>query len=581
VSRRGSRALAAAALALSAAAPARALEVSGSVAAGYERSDARSPGFSSSVPGWDFGGQLQLSDAPFRPGLLRYSGSAEYRQQRTLYSEGTTRSDNILYGASADLFSNSPLALSLSKARTRIDFTGSLEARDTGTTFADTSVAAATLRLQHMPTLRASFVLSDFESERFGSRSVTGARELDLGAQQVVGPLRYTAAYDSDWNTGTFAATNFRAHHVVFDSTFQVGPDSEVLISDNYFLRLPTVDAATNPRVDDNAFNGSVRWRPSARLQLGGAYVAQRSTAEISGSADRQALADALSSSADYRLTERLSLNGSVGAARIEQQLGDTPLKQTNEFIATGARWQDRLGIFTYGVGGTTSFALVQSDEEGRSGIGRGLGGNVTFDAVADRWNSGLSYDLSQARDVGTVAGSAFTHTLGGHAEYIHHRASRLRWTAQLNHARREAPLFGDATTRNATTALIYSWRRYSTQLQAGYTNGFSTAATRIDSTGAIILPPEFASRTRHVSLTAIGPLRPNLWVTGIGRMLWADIPGLPQQQETGFSVVADYRIGAVTVSAEERYTTTDLTGYSTSANLFLLRVSRNFGAHF
>jgi hypothetical protein len=581
VSPRGARTLAAAALALAAAVPARALDVSGSLGAGYQRSDARSSFTSSSIPGWDFGAQLQLSDSPFRPGLLHWTGSGEYRQYRTLYSEGTNRSDNFLYGASVDLFTTSPLAVTLSSSRSRLDFTTSLAARDTGTTLVDTNTVGATLALQHWPTLRGSFVASDLQNERFGSTSETGTREVDLGATQAVGPLRYTASYDRDWNTGTFASTNFDSHQLIFESTVALGPTAELMVNDRYFLRVPTVEDATNPRLDDNNFNTTVRWRSTPRLQLFGSYFAQRAVADVSGSAERQALADAVSSAADYQLTDRLSLTGQVGAGRIEQQLGSTVLELTNETIGSGAHWNDRRGVVNYGLGGTVTFGLVQRNGQRGSDIARGLSARASLDTIGERWNTGAYYDVNQTRDVGTVAGTAFTQTLGAHAEYALRRQSRLRLTAQVAQSKRLAPLFGDSDSRNLTSGLGYYWARYSAQLSAGYTEGISSTPGRIDGAGAAILPAEFSSRTRFVNFTATGPLLPNLWLTGIARTLWAEVPGIPSQQESGFSLLVDYRVGAVTISAEERYTTTDATDLSNSANLFLVRITRSFGASF
>jgi len=75
--------------------------------------------------------------------------------------------------------------------------------------------------------------------------------------------------------------------------------------------------------------------------------------------------------------------------------------------------------------------------------------------------------------------------------------------------------------------------------------------------------------------------MRGKLALIEVGRMMSIEMPQQPRQYEESVWLSLRYTIGLLALTVEDRLSRGGSTGPAQTINLFMLRLSRSFGAHF
>ncbi|HET9553623.1 MAG TPA: hypothetical protein VFP50_11710, partial [Anaeromyxobacteraceae bacterium] len=407
------RALLAALGALLLARPAGALNLGGSLGAGYQRSDSWAGGQHTSIPGWDFASQLSLSDTPWPSAILSWAATGNYQRHRTLYSDSTSTTDNLTFMGSVSLFQGSALTLNLGASRSWTEFTNTGPVEQTGSTLVTNYAAQARYAALARPSFTASVNRLEIENRSFGVTSNAASTTLSGGVAQSVEGFDYALGYDTVLASGSFADSNYRTHNFNLSATTYAIPGVELRVVDRYFLRDPTVTASTNPRYDDNDFHLTATARTDPRLLTRADYEYRHLVTSVPGADGRDALDHLLSGTAEYRYSPEWTFNGNAGASYSKDRLGPTEISGSTEQVGGSARWQRLMGRSSLFLSGGGSVGLQQRDggaQQGAWGLSAGAGGNTS----ADTWVGSLTYNLGLSRNLSGQFGTALNQQLNG-----------------------------------------------------------------------------------------------------------------------------------------------------------------------
>jgi hypothetical protein len=568
--------LAAAVVAL--AAPARALDWSGFADVGYVQNDAWSGALHDRQPTWDYGGQLSLSAAPLRPGLLTVTASGNYRQLRSQYFQSSARSDNYGYSLGASVAAEKPLSISLAASRGWSDFTSSAATTSTGATLSSTQSATASYNVARMPGLRAKVSRTEFENRAFAAPATTGSStSLTLGANQTLDRQSYSLSYDTSWNDGSYAETNYRSHFFDLLASSSISDRAELRLSERYFLRSPTVVADTNPRLDDNAFGAQLSWRPTDRATAHASYLYRHLVVDLPTAEDRESLSHGLSVGAERRLGREWTLTGNVGGSYGSDTIAARRIEIAGEQAGLGARWQRSAGRST--LYGTLSGDLGGQQQNGDSHLAYGAGASAGATRTWGTFTSGISYGGGYQSNLGTNLGWTVHHQLTAQLEGRTFLGGRMRDSLTASQTRRGHPILGDSGSQSLTLSLANSWRRHDLALTAGISDAASSViGSPLGSD--LALPSRLNTQSRFLTLTA-STMRWGASWSAIARHLETTSPGRPTQSEDGVGAAMSYQLGAFVFTAEDRYSIGGSGGAKQHGNLVMARLARSFGGRF
>ena len=552
-------------------------QLTGSVDAGYGRTDAWASGRSSSSPAWDFGGQLSLGAAPIRPELLQLSASGSYRKLQSSYLESRTTADNFGYSAAAALLQGFPVTFNLFASRTWSDFNAVAETRQTGSSLTRSEGGTAVLHFDRAPTLRATLQRTTFDNIGLGGQETTGqATRLSLGGSHTLENHSYSASYDTAWSEGTFAETNYRNHYFNFQGSAFATRSLEVRVSENYFLRRPTVDDPTNPRYDDNNLNVTAFWRPSQTVGGTLGYAFRHTLFEAQNVVSQDSRANLVSLGGSYGWNEDWTFNGTASVERGEDRLGTETRDTSGEAVGAGARWQRAFGDYTWNASADGSVGSTRALGQDLFAYGLGAAGGVN--TTLSGWASGLSLATSFSSNLLGQAGWSVRNSVSGQSETRLSLGIGLRGRLQLIDTRQHSEFLGDSSNQTALLQLAASYRVHFAELSVGQTNG--SAQNLVDPALNPNLPSRFNTRSSFVTATGNTLLAPSLGLEALARYLSTTSPGGLHTWETAFNLRLLYRIGLFDLSAEDRYSVGG-SGSVSRVNVFLVRATRTFGMGF
>lgn len=554
-------------------------QLNGSVDSGYYRSETTSAGQTTRAPGWDFGAQLALNFAPIRPELLQAMASATYRLLEAGASENSSRTQQVGYNATLTALQGLPLSLSGFASRSQSDFSTTAAAQQTGRSLATGVGGALSFHRERLPTVGVSVARNDFENTGLGGQQTTGSTTtLSASAAHQLENHGYAATYDTSWNSGTFADTNYRTHRFALSANSHLGEALDLRLNQQYFLRAPTQLAATSPRFDDNVFGADTTWRPSSTLVGSASYAYHHLVADFRGLGDnRESTTHAVRAATDWLTTPEIALTGSVGAGTSEDRLGDVSARSSGESVGAGIRWTrtTRLGTFMANGSGSAGLSQASGSDQGAYGAGAGAGWNGTLGSWSSSLAASSSYDSNLLGQMGwavrtQVTASADTRTIGGLA---------FRSQLQLSDTRQYNPLLGDSSSQGLQALLILGYRVHSLSLTTGLTNAAAQGLS--GPTGSQIVSTQLNTTSRYATLTATTVLLRGLTLTGLARYLDVTAPARPDTWESAFDLRLTWRVGLFDLSAEDRYTLGAQGGPRIATNLVIFRIARSFGASF
>ncbi|HUJ25089.1 MAG TPA: hypothetical protein VLW85_03665 [Myxococcales bacterium] len=553
--------------------------VSGGLGAGATRSDSWSTGAPVfSQPGWDWNADLAVGGSPLAPGLMQFLATGQYRSLWAGYPDGSNSTRGLGYGLNLSLLSATPLPVTLSATRALGQFSTDTTVERTGSTLATAETGAVVLRAAGYPNLRASLTRTDFDNESFGApRTTAGSTLLSLGASHSNAGQELSASYDTSWNDGTYAETNYRSHALQALANTTIADGLVFRLADRYFLRLPTQDLPGNPRYDDNTFDAGLQWRPGQRLTSGVDYGFHTLLITAPGTPDLQQQAHIVRANAAYQASEELTLYG-LGSVQSTAERQDGISGDGESALAGGGiNWRHPVSpaVEVLAGGSATAGAAKSMDTEVQPAYGAGA--TLGVNAAGETTRGSATYNGAYEHSTTGLSGWSLTNQLNLSGDWAV-GATLLRATALLSDSRREDLLLGSYRNRAATLTLTASWGSYGLQAVAGQTDGASQALAEPGATG-LILPTSYNTRTRYATL--FGGLRipgTRVVLTALARTLSTEAPGVPIRHENGGDFTASYAVGAMTFSLEERFTTGGSGGLWSSGNIVMVRAMRTFG---
>ena len=561
------------------------LDLSGTVGGGYRRTDDWVLSDHSASTLWDWSGSLSLSGSPIRPEVMQFRLGTAYLGQANLYGGTTTRADNLTFLGSLSLLSHavSPLAATLGASLTNVDFHSSDPATGQATGSSRTLSYSGNLGFaaDRLPSVQVFSSRTESTSRSFGAPETEASTTyLSVNALQNLSNHSYGILYETSWNDGTYADTNYRTHRARIDLSSQLGKDVRFQLNENYYLRLPTAEAATNPRYDDNALRLGLSWTPSPRQSHRFGYRYGRQLADFTAAPDRELSAQGLTYSTDYRMDAGLTLGAVANLDYAMERLGTAETRSAGQGLSGTLDWRYplpreptdaiRLGV---GVGGN---ALEPAGRP--ADFGYSLRGTAGWETARPTLGAAVTYQGSYGTNAGVRAGWSTSHQIRGDARWQLGPRASLTGQAVLSLTVTDSDLFGRSESRSTSLSATYALLAYTVQLLGGLSYGvFST----MQSPSGALLPQELSSTSRYLALRLTAPLFDRLRITGDARVSGSSVPGRPTQVERGISVTAGYSLGLWSLSLTEQYSTGGAGSYDRSGNYLVIQVSRAFGARF
>jgi hypothetical protein len=561
---------------------ARAIDWSGHLALLYQRGDAWDPaGERSASPSLDFDGRLDASGFVWGPGILDWSGGIAYRRLRLSYVTSRDDSDGLTYRARVGLFENPRSRLSLVADARRLgeDFTSNAAGAFTGTRTTNAYDASLRYAAPGQPSLRLGFSALDWKELGPGrperDRTLLGLR---AGTNHGTDAFGYGLDYDGARSEGTLVSDDYDQHRVRAFGRARLGGSAEASVSDGYYLRIPTSTAATNPEVENHVFNAGVRWWAGDRRIDRTQYDYLHGVYTSPGVEERERTQQRLGHRHERQLSPSLRLYGNLDLSLAQDRLG--LVEQTFAGQSAGAvlRWRSTGTTREWEVkGGPTLGLLEPSGGDVTFGYGGSAGTVVTWTGA--RLRPSLSYDVSFGQDVGGTQGFVLRQAAAASLDGAL-GASLVQARLSLLGDRSESDLFGATARRTLQLTADWRWRRVEAHLLAGLTSGI--AGTTDDFSGdGLIVPAPYDSHTRNLAVSATAPLLRRLALTGRFRWLDIDAPDRPAEGEIGGSLAAEYSLGALQLSLEDRYTVNTTNGFTQKENVIFFRLMRTFGSRF
>lgn len=560
---------------------AHANEWSGLLALRYERAELDRPDTARAIePRLDFDARLDASGAVLAPGTIDWIAAVAYRRLQATRFDVDTTDDILTFRARVGLLERpaSPFTLSAEASRSRDDFasSGGAAAPVAGDRVTETYGAVATLAPAGLPLLQIGGSAFDSEDHRRGlpdasrrSRTLTGS------SKHTVEGWSYRLDYRGSWNEGTYPADNYDDQSVRFDGRAPLAPQAEAFASQAYYLRTPTLAAVTNPRYEDNRWTGGARWSSDASMQSA-LYTYSHSVAESAGAQDRERLSHQAAYTHQRTLTPRWDVTGTLDANYGQDRLGLDERRRAGQSLGGILRWRD---LRMLELRGGPTVGLVE-ELDGDVEPGWGLTAEAVVQIGRGPARGQLSYAGGYADRLRGLDGWSLHQAVTGTVEGDLGAGMQVRAQLRANARRIESDLFGSAAGRTLVLDAGWRYRRYEARLLAGLDQGANAAAGDSVHGDGLLLAPYSAS-THHATLSAYAPVWGRLALVGSFRYSRSKAPDRPNTLEMGASLTAEYAVGALTLSLEDRYTASGVDSLDLSENVLIFQLARTFGSRF
>lgn len=560
----------------------RAWDLQGSLGGSYWRLDTQRYGIQASTPMWDFGGHLTLSGSPVNPRALLLSGTVDYKQIRNQYFLENTTSSYLYYQAAATFFPGGRFSLTLNGSRALADFTSANPSASPGAVVTDTASASLGYAPEGLPRLRLDLGYTQLENRFAGARTTGDITRLLLGASQGVGPHNYQITYDTSWNQGSLAESNYRTHRVILEDTSRLSRDLELRLREWYYLRLPTAASPLSPRVDDNSFGVGASWLPADRpFRSHFDYGYHSQVVEAPGTPRTQLVSQALGNATEWALHPELTLLGSLRAGYTLERLAGAESDAWNTTAGAGLRWTRTAGMWSYLLSGSASGGAQQAPGGGVDpALGLSLSGSIS--TTRPRWQGNAYYTFAYSRNAAAVSGWNISQQLNAGLDYRLTDALLGQAGLSASSNRVDSSFLG---TSGARTGQIFAgiawWSRYSLRLHLAFTDGLNGAVFNAGAADGFFLPLRYNTHSWVLGATATANPFQSLTLSATARFLQTTSPGRDTQSEQALSASVGYALGAFTFYLQDDYTHAAAGGSTQNGNLFMVRVARGFGARF
>jgi hypothetical protein len=545
-----------------------------------------------SVPDWQL--SANLSGQPFRPGLLDWQAGASYMGLRDYAADMNSSRSGWSYRLASALLSNSNFPMTFAASRTTSSFTTDTTSAQTGspttqtgTTETNQFTSTMILRAPLLPSLRLQGTWVDSTNTPIGGVSTNqDTKIVNAGLSQSLGSQTYSVDYSSTWNSGNFTLTNYRSDYLNAQFISTPRPDVTFRFREYYALRTPTNNAPGNPRYDDNLLSAGVIYRPAQRWTSSLDYDFHNALVTAPGAPTVEQTSHGLSETLNFRYRPNLQLFAGGGTGYTYEQLQDTSVRAGNQNLGGGAIWQYKRGRTTLLTSGNGQMAALETSGQPFT-LGYGVGGSEGVNHARERLSLGLNYSIAYSSNATGVGGSTLAQAVYGSADGIVGRGLQVRGTLNYSQTRRNDPLLGEFQNYTVTFIARASLRRlrefYSVDITLGESDGIA-GAVAVSGVGpsTTILPSTYNTRSKFATIQATQSiLRGKLAIIEVGRLMSIEMPQQPRQHEESAWLTLRYTIGQIYLTAEDRLSRGGSNGPSLVSNLFMLRLSRNFGGRF
>lgn len=559
---------------------ARPIDVSGQLGGAYLRVDQWARGAHTSEYTWDWNGNLDASGA-LSPGMLEFSLGARYLSSATYYAGTHSRAEGWGYRLRLAALSSTWYPVTFSASRDHAEFTADVKAGRTGSTVLTNLGMEAEMRRPDLPNVRAQVRRIEIVNRSFGNPEMhADSTVLGLQASQAVQGGNYSVAYDTTWNKGDYADSNYQNHNLAVLSTLELGKELEAQILGHYYLRNPGDRNPLNPRYDSDDLSTQLRWTPRSDVTGNLGYSYYRSTVDIPGADIRDQVGHGLVASANYR-AGNWSFNGQTAANVFTTRLGATEERTAGQQLGGSVYYSQGRGRINLTASGGLTLGLFEP-AAGRTELAYGASGSLGVSTLVSIWNTTASYAADYGSNVGGLEEKSFRQQLVLQAEGPAWARGNLLARLSLSSQRREQSLLGTAASRTARLEVQAIWRGYLLRLEGGFLDALGDNLSPAGSGDGLFLPLDYNTHSRYAILSASVPTQFGLVLSGAARIASVDVPGRGGSQwERGLELIARYTLGGWTFSVEERLATGGAAGGSSTGNTLLVRASRAFGARF
>lgn len=529
---------------------------------------------SSSRSLWFLGG-VNLGASFFAPGTLTLGGTADYRGYRS--SEGPA-SDGFDYNLRLNALDRTPVHLAGAISGQTIDFTNDSSRVRTGTTRADGASASTSLVFADLPVLSATFSNTTLTNRTTGAapiKSETSA--LNLEASQVIDWANYRLTYDSTWASGDYAETNYRNHFVTFGTLAHLSPNVTASVNANYFLRLPTLSSALDPRIDTQNVSSLLQWGNVKETSGGCGYNYSSSLFEVPGERPRESIVHTVTAYGDRQLDPELGVTLNAGATAAQTRANGAEERATSEQVATAVRWARQWAQYQTSTsmgGGVGAF----QPQTGANSVAWNVNASGGASRMISTWQVGSTLLASYDSNTGASAGKRFR--LLGSATAV---GAPFGWSfsslLNLGYSHADSPTFGSRRTIDTRFTAQALRGGFALTVDAGLTDDLSDLLVPGAMPVASVAPVAFNSQSRYAMITATVSTIRQLYLSLTARHLEYTSPGRITQWETGGTLSASYLLGAFQFALSESLTTGGSgSGTSATQSLLLLTATRTFG---
>lgn len=569
------------AAALAAALPLRASAFGwgGSLGGMYTRLDADTGTYRTSSPRLDLDVSLRLNGSIGGPGTFDWHAEGAYLWSRAEVDGAQSyAADTARYRAEGALFNHigSPLQLRASVSRTDQTQKLGVESGQVGDYVSDAFSVTADYLTPGRPRVVLGYFRSQSTSSLPGSADTQTNRDLySVDVSHGAGPFTTALRYFGERGDGTFTADRYTQHEVGVDASVVLPAGYDLRLTDSYFLREPTATQGDTYSIELNRFEAYLR----GGAFYGGLhevrYTYLHSTTGAYGT-EVDVMTQSLGYSADRRLNPEYFLRGSATVGLDDRRSGSESLRSTGETLGVSLWWHRSRKDADYTVSGGPEVGFVQpaggdnsmsygASAGAAAGLTRGvyaLGAtyNIAYrstDPALGRWTLAQGLSASASRPIGTRSLSAQFQATG---------------------IRQHDPVTGDSATRTLFLSGTITGKGWNADVNATLTSATAAAipSSRIPGDGFLV-PAPFdqhgasvrASAGRNFGLALSGGAYFGLsTVRG---------PGLPGGMTTEVGGNLGYGFGALTISLEDRYVTSDVLGGGRS-NYLMVVVRRAFG---
>jgi hypothetical protein len=534
------------------------------------------PGADSSFRSYWFTGGAYLGASFFSPGTLSLSGSADYRGYRAV---GGSSSDGLNYGLRLNALERTPVHLAASINRETVDFASDSSRTRTGTTRQESVAGSAALVFDGLPSLSATAWNTTFSNQAVGSPAVkSDTTGMNMEAAQTVDWANYRLNYNTAWSSGDYAETNYQNHFFAFRTLAHPSTDVTASVDANYFLRLPTLSSALNPRIDTQTLTTWLQvGGPLGTTTGGGGYSYSSSLFEVPGEQPRESIAHSLNAYADRQLNAEWAVNVDAGASASETRASGLDQRATGEQVSATFRWArqvDRLALNGTVGAGLGAIQLASGPDP----VAWNVNASGGVSRPVSTWL--VSSYLIASYDSNTGAAAGRRLRLLGNATA---NGSPFGWTLDsllnLGYAFTDSPTFGSKRTVNSRLTVQARRGGLLLSLDAGLTDDLSDVLVPVSGPSLGTAPGTYNTQSRYVLATATIPTFQSLFLSLTARHLEFTSPGRPTQWESGGTLTASYVIGAIQFSLLDSVTTGGGgAGNTGTQNLLFFSVTRSFG---